>query len=217
MKLLTELSHSVKSEINESAGQKNFYIKGIFAQAVNPNRNFRVYTKPVLESAVTKFMSLVQSKRALGELNHPTGPTINLDRVSHIIENLEWDGDNVLGVAKVIDTPMGNIARKIMEAGAQLGVSTRGVGSLRKMNNGISEVQNDYILNTIDIVGDPSAHDAWVQGILEGKEWFIDDDGILQEKMVKRIKQIKKIDEARLLKEFKLFLDSVATLSENGR
>lgn len=215
MKLITELSESVETRIVEGSndGKKHYFIEGIFAQADKPNRNGRTYPRQYMENALTKFMKLVEGKRAMGELNHPPTPTVNLDRVSHLIESLKWDGNNVIGRAKILETPMGNIAAKLLEGGVQLGVSTRGLGSLKSLPNGINEVQSDFVLNTVDIVGDPSAPDAWVQGILEGVEYFVDDDGRIQEQAVKRLKNAR-LTEERKLQEFKLFLDSIVSSSD---
>lgn len=214
MKLITEISDSIKYIVEDTDSGKNFFIQGIFAQANTPNRNKREYPKPVLESALQNFMKLVESKRAVGELNHPASPTINLDRVSHLIESLEWSGNNIIGRAKILDTPMGIIARKLIEGGVQLGVSTRGLGTLKMLGNGIKEVQSDYVLNTFDIVGDPSAPEAFVQGILEGKEWFIDNSGLLQERTMEDIKR-GKMTEERMLQEFEQFLSNYRNTHRN--
>lgn len=209
MKLISELSESVQSLIEETDGKKNYYIEGVFAQADKQNRNGRIYPKMYMESALGKFQQLVESKRAMGELNHPQGPTINLDRVSHLIESMKWDGNNVIGRAKILDTPMGLIAKNLLEGGVQLGVSTRGLGSIKTLQSGINEVQSDFVLNTVDIVGDPSAPDAFVNGIFEGKEWFIADNGKLQEQTLAQLKR-NKLTEERKLKEFQMFLTAVA-------
>jgi len=209
MKLITELSESVKT-ICEGTDKKTYYIEGVFAQADKANRNGRIYPRVHMESALKGFQKLVEAKRAMGELNHPQSPTINLDRVSHLIESLSWKDNNVVGRAKILDTPMGVIARNLLEGGVQLGVSTRGLGSVRRLPNGINEVQSDFTLNTVDIVGDPSAHDAFVQGILEGREWFVADDGRLQEQTVAELKR-KKLTEERKLQAFKQFLEGVAS------
>ena len=209
MKLISELSESVQTLVEGTGTEKNYYITGIFAQADKPNRNGRTYPRVHMENALGKFNQLVESKRALGELNHPQGPAINLDRVSHIIESMKWDGNNIIGRAKILNTPMGLIAKNLLEGGAQLGVSTRGLGSLKSLSNGINEVQSDFVLNTVDIVGDPSAPDAWVQGIMEGVEYFVMDDGRLQERTVADLKKAK-LTEERKLQEFKKFLNSVA-------
>jgi hypothetical protein len=207
MKLITELVESVQTLVEEKNGKKTFFIEGIFAGTA-PNRNGRVYPKTILESALDKFQPLIQSKRAMGELNHPQGPTINLDRVSHLIESLKWSGDDVIGRAKILDTPMGLIAQKLLEGGVQLGVSTRGLGSLKSMSNGLNEVQSDYVLNTVDIVGDPSYKTAYVNGIMEGKEWFVSSTGALEEKTIEQLKR-KKLTEERKIKAFDYFVKSL--------
>lgn len=180
MKFITEVTESVTSLVEETSGKKNFYIEGIFMQADTPNRNRRIYPMGIMESAVEKYQGIITAKRAMGELNHPPTPNINLDKVSHIVESLKFDGNNVIGRAKLLDTPMGIIAQKLIEGGAQLGVSSRGLGSVKQMSNGISEVQDDFYLGAIDIVGDPSAPDAFVNGIMESTEWEIVNGKILQ-------------------------------------
>ena len=183
MKLIAETVENVQylTEKRED-GKKDFYIKGIFMQAEQTNRNKRIYSESVLTREVNRYnKELVEKNRAFGELGHPNGPSINLDRVSHIITELTYDkpSHNFIGKAKILDTPMGNIARGIIESGGQLGVSSRGMGSLKE-RNGIMEVQDDYFLATAaDIVADPSAPDAFVHGIMEGVEW-IWDNGILK-------------------------------------
>jgi len=208
MKLIADLSESVQTLVEEKDGKKNYFIEGIFAQSDKPNRNGRIYPRSYMESALGKFQSLVESKRAMGELNHPNGPTINLDRVSHIIESMKWQGTDVIGRAKILDTPMGQIAKGLLEGGVQLGVSTRGLGSVKTLSNGLNEVQSDFVLNTVDIVGDPSAPDAFVRGIMEGVEYFFQ-DGKLVEMTVDQINKAarnKKLDEQKKLELFKNFI-----------
>lgn len=180
MRLITELTEDVKyiTEAKEDGG-KNLYIEGIFLQADIANRNGRKYSSDIMENEVNRYLKeSVATKRAFGELGHPSGPQINLDRVSHIITELRRDGSNWIGRAKITETPMGNIARGLIESGAQLGVSSRGMGSLRLNREGINEVQNDFRLATAaDIVADPSAPDAFVNGIMEGVEWVMDSRG----------------------------------------
>lgn len=176
MKLITENIEDVQYVITEdkNTGQKKSLIEGIFMQAEQKNRNGRVYPKAVLESAVNKYMKeQVARNRAVGELNHPDGPTINLDKVSHRITELNWDGNNVMGKALLLDTPMGRIARGLLEGGVQLGVSSRGMGSLEQ-RNGVAYVRPDFMLATVDIVQDPSAPEAFVNGIMEGVEWILE-------------------------------------------
>jgi hypothetical protein len=176
MKLFTELVEDVQyvTEATEN-GKKQHFIEGIFLQAEIKNRNGRVYPIDVLENEVKRYMrETVEKNRAYGELGHPSGPSINLDRVSHIITELKKDGKNFIGKAKITETPMGNIARGLLESGANLGVSSRAMGSLKE-SNGVMVVQGDLKLSTAaDIVADPSAPDAFVKGIMEGVEWIYD-------------------------------------------
>ena len=182
MKLITEVVEDVQivTEAKET-GEKTYFIEGIFMQGNMKNRNGRVYPVDILEKEVGRYnKEYVEKNRAYGELGHPQGPTINLDRVSHMIKELYRDGDNFRGKAKIMDTPMGNIVKNLMDEGSTLGVSSRGMGSL-KAKNGVNEVQNDFYLATAgDIVADPSAPDAFVEGIMEGKEW-IWDNGLIKE------------------------------------
>lgn len=172
MKLIAEIVEDVQI-ITEDKGQ-NLFIEGIFLQSEMKNRNGRVYPKSVMEREVQRYMKeYVDAKRAFGELGHPEGPTINLDRVSHMITSLKEEGNNYVGKAKIMNTPMGNIVKNLIDGGAKLGVSSRGMGSLKVNNEGINEVQDDFYLATAaDIVADPSAPDAFVQGIMENKEWM---------------------------------------------
>ena len=177
MKLITELFENVEyiSEAKEN-GDKDHYIHGIFLQANRKNRNGRIYPFNIMDKEVSRYMNdVVKHNRGYGELGHPTGPAINLDRVSHIIIDLKRDGDNFIGKAKLTDTPMGNIAKGLLKSGANLGVSSRGMGSLKPNREGIMEVQDDFHLATAaDIVADPSAPDAFVKGIMENVEWIYD-------------------------------------------
>jgi hypothetical protein len=172
MKLISEIVESV--QVISEGTSKDLYIEGVFLQSEMANKNKRIYPKSVMEKEVARYMKeYVDSKRAFGELGHPEGPTINLDRVSHIITSLKEDGNNYIGRAKILNTPMGNIVKGLIEGGAQLGVSSRGMGTLKEKEDGINEVQNDFYLATAaDIVADPSAPDAFVQGIMENKEWM---------------------------------------------
>lgn len=172
MKLITEQIESIKVIKEEKNGKTNLYITGPFLQAEVTNRNGRRYPFPILEREVKKYTDkYISCGRALGELGHPDGPTVNLDRVSHMITSLQSEGNNFVGKAKILDTPMGNIAKSLLDEGVKLGVSSRGVGSLIE-RNGIKYVGDDFMLSTAaDIVADPSAPDAFVQGIMEGKEW----------------------------------------------
>lgn len=176
--LITELQEDVKYEnvIEESTGKKNLYISGVYMQCV-PNRNKRIYPEETLHKEVTRYLKeKVKANRAYGELGHPTGPTINLDRVSHMIKELRIEGKNIYGRSLVLDTPMGNIVRSLIESEANLGVSSRGLGSLKAQKDGLMEVQQDFKLVTAaDVVADPSAPDAFVQGIMEGVEFYYDE------------------------------------------
>ena len=179
MKLITEytqnqLSYSIQEGKN---GAKNTFLEGVFMQAENKNKNGRIYTREVLTKAVDRFVNeQVITGRAVGELNHPDGPSINLDKVSHRITELKWDGNNVMGKALILDTPMGKIVKGLVEGGVQLGVSSRGMGSLT-MKNGVNHVADDFMLNTVDIVQDPSAPNAYVNGIMEGVSYEQDRPG----------------------------------------
>jgi len=196
MKLITEQIEEVKFLTEDNNGKKNHYIQGVFLQGEIKNRNGRVYPIDILEREVGRYTTENISKnRALGELGHPEGPTVNLDRASHKIESLVREGNNYIGKAKLLDTPMGQIAKSLLDEGVSLGVSSRGVGSLREMG-GANYVRDDYQLATAaDIVADPSAPDAFVEGIMEGKEW-VWDNGLLKEQEISHIK--KKIDSATL-------------------
>ena len=175
MKLITELTEEIKYvKENVGNGEKNYFIEGVFMQSGVKNKNQRIYPQQTLSKECKRYVTeYVDKGRALGELNHPSGPTVNLDRVSHIVKELHEDGNNVYGKAKVLDTPMGRIVKNLIDEGAQLGVSTRGMGSLRA-KNGYQEVQEDFMLAAIDIVADPSAPNAFVNGIMEGKEWVLE-------------------------------------------
>jgi len=216
MKLITELNESVKyvTEATED-GKKNLYIEGPFLQSEIKNRNGRVYPRSVMEREVNRYNDQFVSKgRAMGELGHPDGPSINLDRVSHIIESLKQDGTNWVGRARITDTPMGNIARGLIESGAQLGVSSRGMGSLKLNREGINEVQDDFHLATAaDIVADPSAPDAFVNGIMEGVDW-VWENNMLVAKTAQE--QVERATRSRELEEKKLhiFENFLKTLSK---
>jgi hypothetical protein len=189
-------------------GKKNLFIKGIFLQAEQVNRNGRVYRMPVMEREVKRYNEqYVQKGRALGELGHPDGPTVNLDRVSHKIVELQREGNNFIGKAQILSTPMGKIAESLLKEGVCLGVSSRGIGSLRQTKEGFNEVGEDFMLATAaDIVADPSAPDAFVQGIMEGKEW-VWDGGVLREKFAAQTqKRINTLVDERRLQEHKIQL-----------
>ena len=198
MRLIAEEITTVDFICEDSKdGKKNYFIEGVFLQAELKNRNNRMYPLKTLSKEVAKYdENYIQKGRALGELGHPDGPSINLDRVSHKILSLKEDGNNFIGKAKLLDTPMGGIAKNLLDEGVKLGVSSRGMGSIRKEEN-CNVVMDDFMLATAaDIVADPSAPDAFVNGIMEGKEW-VWDNGVLKEAKVSQIK--KEIDQATLL------------------
>ena len=218
MKLITELVEDVQliSEAKENGG-KDYYIEGIFLQADIKNRNGRMYPMDVLENEVKRYVKeVVNNNRAFGELGHPSGPSINLDRVSHIITELKRDGKNIRGKAKLTETPMGKIARGIMESGGQLGVSSRAMGSLKE-ERGMMVVQNDLRLSTAaDIVADPSAPDAFVNGIMEGVEWVWDPvrDTWLEQKLYDTKKRIHSMSMTQIEEQrMSILEDYVASLA----
>lgn len=180
MKLITETTEDVQLICEKSEdGNKDYYIEGVFMQAEKKNRNGRVYPKGVLFKEVKRYNDeYVKKNRAMGELGHPAGPTVNLERVSHLIKDLRVEGSDIIGRAKIMDTPYGKIVKNLVDEGTKLGVSSRGMGSLKNVK-GINEVQNDFMLSAVDIVSDPSAPDAFVEGIMEGKEW-VWDNGIIK-------------------------------------
>ena len=217
MKLMAEYNDNNLQVLTEAKddGTKHFFIEGVFMQSESKNRNGRVYPKPVMESAVDKYVTeQVSTKRAVGELNHPDGPTVNLDKVSHLIESLDWDNNDVVGKARILNTPMGKIVEGLLEGGVQLGVSTRGMGSLEE-RNGTMYVKDDFILNTVDIVQDPSAPTAFVNGIMEGVEW-VWNNGVIQPQVIEKMEtEIKKAPRSDLyevqVREFKNFLSLLKT------
>ena len=216
MKLIREEIEQVEVIVESRNGKKNLYIEGVFLQSEMKNRNGRMYPKQTLMREVNRYNeNFVEKGRALGELGHPDGPTVNLDRVSHKIVSLKESGNNFIGKAKILSTPMGKIASNLLGEGVKLGVSSRGVGSLSKTNEGYSVVGEDFTLATAaDIVADPSAPDAFVDGIMEGKDW-VWDGGILRERLAtKTYKQINTLVDQSKLDEKKLsvFEDFLANL-----
>ena len=188
MKLISEyVENDIQCIVEKKEnGEKNYVIEGVFAQADKKNRNGRVYPKAIMEKAVNKYVKeQVSKKRAVGELNHPEGPTVNLDKVSHLIKELKFEGNNVIGKAQILPTPMGKIVEGLLEGGVQLGVSTRGMGSLEQ-KNGAMYVKDDFMLSTVDIVQDPSAPEAFVNGIMEGVEW-VWDNGVLSPQVIENM------------------------------
>lgn len=198
MKLITEVFQDLQylEEARED-GKKNLFIEGIFMQADKPNKNGRVYPRNVMEKEVNRYQELIGEKRSLGELGHPPNPTINLDKVSHLITELRMSGNDVIGRAKILGTPMGKIAENFIQEGVRLGVSSRGVGSLKE-KNGINEVQDDFLLATVDIVSDPSAPNAFVQGIMENSEWILENGLWKQVQIEEAQKTIKKASKKHL-------------------
>ena len=208
MKLITEEIQKVEFIVEETEGKKSMFIEGVFLQGNQKNRNGRVYKTDTLAREVGRYTEqYIDNGRALGELGHPDGPTVNLDRVSHKIVSLRQEGNNFIGKAKILDTPMGRIAKNLIDEGVTLGVSSRGVGSLTETRQGYKLVGEDFMLATAaDIVADPSAPDAFVQGIMEGKEWILQ-NGILKEHQIDEAKStIEKAVVARELQEKKIEL-----------
>ena len=208
MKLIREEIETVEVIVEQRDGKKSMFIEGIFLQGDIKNRNGRMYPMETLRREVARYNeNHVQAGRALGDLGHPDGPTVNLDRVSHKIVSLKESGSNVIGKAKVLNTPMGKIAQDLIGEGVKLGVSSRGIGSLKMTREGVNVVSDDFMLATAaDIVADPSAPDAFVEGIMEGKEW-VWDGGILREKFAaKTYKEINTLIDQKALDEHKLDL-----------
>jgi len=187
MKLITEVIEEgfQYNLVEDKNGKKNYFIEGVFMQSEMKNKNGRIYPKGVLMKEVARYnQEYVGKNRAYGELGHPAGPTINLERCSHMIKELKEDGNNFIGKAKIMETPYGNIVKNLMDEGASLGVSSRGMGTLRPGKDGSQEVQKDFYLATAaDIVADPSAPDAYVNGVMEGKEW-VWENGIFKESII---------------------------------
>lgn len=205
MKLIREVTESVNLITEAKNGKKEHFIEGIFLQSELKNRNGRMYPESVMDKEVARYMKeQVEQNRAYGELGHPDTPSINLDRVSHLIVSLKKEGTNYVGKAKILETPMGNIARGLLDGGANLGVSSRALGSLKSNNEGVQIVQDDFMLSTAaDIVADPSAPDAFVRGIMESKEWvFV--DGKFVEKHIEEVKHTIRKTSSRNLEEAKI-------------
>jgi hypothetical protein len=212
MKLISEYTEDNLEVLTEARkdGSKSYSIEGVFMSAEQKNRNGRIYPKDVMEGAVNKYnVEQVQKGRAVGELNHPEGPTVNLDKVSHKIESLDWQGNDVVGKATILETPMGQIVKGLLDGGVKLGVSTRGMGSLQRSNDAMI-VKGDFLLNAVDIVQDPSAPSAFVNGVMEGVEW-VWNNGIIEPQAIEKMEtEIKKAPRADLyeaqVREFKNFL-----------
>jgi len=216
MILITEVmdENSIEFITEDNNGKKSHYIKGVFMQAEQKNRNGRVYPKAVLDEQVNKYITnYVDQNRAFGELGHPDGPVVNLERVSHMIKELKQDGNNWVGKAKIMDTPYGKIVKNLIDEGAKLGVSSRGMGSLKNVR-GTNVVQDDFYLATAaDIVADPSAPEAFVEGVMEGKEW-VWNNGVIKERELESIRnKLTKVKRNQLeetkLNLFKTFLSKL--------
>ena len=214
MKLIAEYTEdNLEILTEEKNGKKSYAIEGIFMQAETKNRNGRIYPRDVMESAVDKYnKEQVVKGRAVGELNHPEGPTVNLDKVSHKIESLNWQGNDVVGKARILSTPMGEIVKGLLDGGVNLGVSTRGMGSLQRTNDAMV-VKDDFLLNAVDIVQDPSAPSAFVNGVMEGVEW-VWNNGIIEPQAIEKMEtEIMKAPRTDLyetqVREFKNFLSLV--------
>jgi len=208
MKLIREEIENVEIIVESKNGKKSLYIEGVFLQGNIKNRNGRMYPMETLRREVSRYNeSNIQTGRALGELGHPDGPTVNLDRVSHKIVSLKESGSNFIGKAKILSTPMGKIASSLLDEGVKLGVSSRGIGSLKMSKEGVNMVGDDFMLATAaDIVADPSAPDAFVEGIMEGKEW-IWEGSILREKAAEQtVRRINTLVDQRILEQHKLDL-----------
>ena len=222
MKLITEVNESceVITEANADTGKKSYFIEGIFMQGDVKNRNGRIYPSQTLEKEMTRYQKeFIEPKRALGELGHPDGPQINGDRVSHLITSMRREGNDFYGKAKILGTPMGEIVKSLLDEGVKIGVSTRGLGSVKE-RNGIMEVQNDFHLSTVDIVTDPSAPNAFVNGIMENREYYYDIasgswrateviEEIVEEVEKKINRVVRRIDEETAARMFKTFVRSL--------
>lgn len=225
MKLISEYTEDCEI-ITEAAenGKKTHFIEGIFMQGDIKNRNGRIYPCNTLENEMKRYENdFIKTKRALGELGHPDGPTINGDRVSHLITEMKRDGNNFYGKAKILSTPMGEIVKTFIDEGVKIGVSTRGLGSVKQLKDGVMQVQDDFHLSTVDIVTDPSAPDAFVNGIMENKEYYYDIassswraqeiadviDDIREEVERKVNRVVRKIDEGTATRMFETFIQSL--------
>tara|TARA_B100001059_G_C17749411_1_gene536279 strand:- start:468 stop:1121 length:654 start_codon:yes stop_codon:yes gene_type:complete len=213
LKLITEHVEDVQFLTEDKDGVKEYFIEGIFMQAEKKNRNGRKYPNEVLMKEANRYQKeYVEQNRAMGELGHPDGPTVNLERVSHLIESLKPDGNNIMGRAKILETPYGKIVKNLMEGGVKLGVSSRGMGTLEQ-KNGVNVVKNDFMLSAIDIVADPSAPDAFVDGVMEGKAW-IWEGGLLKEQDLNSVcsmiqRASKKDLEEKKLAVFESFISKI--------
>lgn len=216
MRLITEVFEQNKIIVEEKLGKgKQYFIEGIFLQSELKNRNGRVYPEATMDKEVQRYTEeYIKKNRAYGELGHPDTPSINLDRVSHMITSLKKEGTNYIGRAKILDTPMGQIAKGLLDGGANLGVSSRALGSLKTNRDGIQVVQDDFMLSTAaDIVADPSAPNAFVQGIMEGREWVFVDGKYVERQIEEAKKMIQRSSIAQLnemsIKAFQDFLNKI--------
>ena len=205
MLLITEVNDNVNLITEGTEGSKEYHIEGIFMEAGKKNRNGRVYPQKVLFNEVKRYnKDFVSKNRGMGELGHPDGPTVNLERVSHIIKELKTDGDNIMGKAKILDTPYGKIVKNLIDEGVKIGVSSRGMGSLKNVE-GVNEVQDDFMLAAVDIVADPSAPNAFVEGVMEGKEW-VWNNGVLKPRHIESYRdRIQKASTRSEIQEAKLY------------
>jgi hypothetical protein len=214
MKLITETVEDVQTLVESTkSGEKTYKLKGVMMESDTKNRNGRIYESKILIKETRRYViEYVNKNRAMGELNHPSGPTVNLDRVSHLITGLKENGRQIIGEAKIIDTPMGKIVKNLIDAGAKLGVSSRGMGSLEN-RNGVNYVKEDFTLAAIDIVADPSAPNAFVDGILEGKEWIWNNGILVERKIADYEKQLKRTNSKKLEENaIRLFSDFLRNL-----
>ena len=214
MKFIVEhLEQELNYLTEEKNGKKQTFIEGVFMQADKLNKNKRIYPKPILEKATNKYVKeQVKTGRAVGELNHPDGPAINLDKVSHRITELKFEGNNVVGKALVLDTPMGNIVKGLVDGGCKLGVSSRGMGTVEN-KNGQTVVKDDFVLSTVDIVQDPSAPQAFVDGIMEGVEWICESGVFIPQQIEKYETEIRKASSSELAEaQRRVFSDFLSKL-----
>ena len=221
MKLITETlfsDFSVDRVLDEATGKKNLFIEGIFMQAEVKNRNGRIYPRPVLAKEVNRYIrEYVDKGRAIGELNHPPSPSPNPERASHLITSLQESGNDFIGRAKVLNTPMGNIVTGLVDGGVQLGVSSRGLGSLKE-SNGVKVVQSDFYLSCVDIVGDPSAPSAFVNGLYEGAEWIYQDGKLVQTaEEIKKDMEKTKYNEQVAIEAFAKFITAIRKQEKEGK
>jgi len=216
MKLITEVQETTNLIVEEKGKSKNYFIEGIFLQSEIKNRNGRMYPESTMDKEVDRYIKeYVNKNRAYGELGHPENPSINLDRVSHMIESLTKDGTNYIGRAKILDTPMGQIAKGLLDGGANLGVSSRAMGSLTTNKEGVQVVQDDFMLSTAaDIVADPSAPDAFVNGIMESKEWIFVDGKFIERDIEEAHRSIRRANSRQLeeakIRAFSKFLSKIS-------